>query len=164
MWPPVEINKNTEKQQIFTLDMLESENWSGLQSYKAENPHIWEAGAFGIFANQLLFSALISQIYQPVLSGSEVSIFFLCWRIYNAGDHCSPCAVTSVGQIGGAKKNRATEHGVGKGGRKIATHAPPGRACCWWRRGVSATAVSLVTEGGEIMKWKDEQREETLAL
>lgn len=27
-----------------------------------------------------------------------------------------------------------------------------------------AGAVSLVTEGGEIMKWKDEQREETLVL
>ena len=42
----------------------------------------------------------------------------------------------------------------GTGGRKIATHhAPPGRPCCCWRRkGVKAGAVSLVTEGGEIMK------------
>lgn len=51
-------------------------------------------------------------------------------------------------------KKRRRRGGGGGGGRKIATHhAPPGRPCCCWRRkGARAGAVSLVTEGGEIMK------------
>lgn len=55
---------------------------------------------------------------------------------------------------------------LGKDQRKIATHdAPPGRPCCCWRRKEArAGAVSLATEEGQIMKRKDEYREETLAL
>lgn len=79
----------------------------------------------------------------------------LCWSFYKAEDHCSLGHLTTVGQRAGVEEeNRDTEHGVGKGGRKIATHnAPPGRPCCCWRRkGVRVGAVSLVTERGEIMK------------
>lgn len=62
---------------------------------------------------------------------------------------------------GGEKKRRRMNTGVGRGvGGEIATHnSPPERPCCCYRRKrrrrrkVGRTAaVSLVTEGGEIMK------------
>lgn len=71
---------------------------------------------------------------------------------------------------GGGEKEMQNEHGGWEraGWGEIATHnSPPERPCCCyrrrWRRSrrrkVGRTAaVSLVTKGGEIMKWRDERK------
>lgn len=92
---------------------------------------------------------------------SSLFLHIICVTLEDSRCTGSVCPITSVGQdsrTGGEEiQNIRVE---GKGGRKIATHnALPGRPCCCWgrrrrrRKGVRAAgAVSLVTEGGEIMK------------
>ncbi len=67
-----------------------------------------------------LFSSNLTDICLFSVAPRFLPIFVsvLCWRCYNAEDHCSPCPISSMGQMGGmGEKNRDIEFRVGKGRR-----------------------------------------------